>query len=399
MKPWRKSALPLICLALCMLLSACGPATPAAAAATPAHTPAATAAVFCTATQPATVMPAPSPTHEPPSLKYVFLFIGDGMGFAQVEAAELLGGGLSFTDFPAQGSMTTFSADAAVTDSAASATAIACGVKTKNGLLGLAADEKTPLESIAYQYQKAGMKVGIVSSVPLNHATPAAFYAHSARSDYYGVAIQMADSGLDYFGGGALLESAGKGGGKPDAYAALAEKGYALARTREAILALDGTSGKTYALGPVTLEDCSLPYAGDISGQAVALEEFVQAGIRVLGSARGFFMMCESGKIDWACHLSDSAKAAGEVLALDRAVRAALAFGQAHPDETLIVVTADHETGGMTVDEKGIVRFAGASHTAADVPVYAWGAGAEEFIGSYDNTEIFWKFLRLCKLE
>ena len=300
------------------------------------------------------------PTESVKAPKYVFLFIGDGMSYVQLNAAQVLNGNsksgevatksLNFAQFPVAGVATTYDSTSFCPDSASTATAISCGVKTHSGVLGLAADKATKPESITEKLKKAGKKIGIVSSVTINHATPAAFYAHIAsREEYYDIAKQMADSGFDYFGGGAVNKPTGKEKDQPDVTEYIASKGYKIAKTKEEIEALNASSGKVYAMTPVTEDSGSMPYSMDTKSGELVLADYVKKGIDVLDNDNGFFMMCESGKIDWAGHANDAMSTITDVIGLEKAVQVAMDFASKHPDETLILVTGDHETGGMTI--------------------------------------------------
>lgn len=303
----------------------------------------------------------PAHTKQPDTVKYVFLFIGDGMGFAQVNAAQVFKaslagkgpaiGSLSFTQFPVMGAATTFDETSVCPDSASSGTSIACGIKTKSGVIGMTGDKASSPESIAAMLKKDGKKIGVLSTVSLNNATPAAFYAHvPSRGDNYDIAVQLANSDMDYFGGGSLVEPAGSSGDEPNAFDMLEQNGYTVVDTKEEIAALHGGDTKAYAVNPALLQDKgSMLFAMDANEGDMALADFVRKGIDVLENENGFFMVCESGMIDWACHANDAASAIQETLVLEDAVSAAVDFAVLHPDETLIIVTADHETGGMAI--------------------------------------------------
>jgi len=280
--------------------------------------------------------------------KYVFLFIGDGMGPVQVRAAETVlqakggSGPFSLSGFPVRGTAATHSFDSRVTDSAAAATALASGRKTANGVIGMDSSGKVPFESIAEAARDRGFKVGIVTSVPLDHATPAAFYAHRAsRKDLYEISLQMSGSGFDYFAGGPFTRPTGPKKDAPDSVGAARSRGYRVVCDKEGFERLGRGAGKTVVFTRVA------------SGQGLAglsLAELTARGAELLEGPAGFFMVVEGGKIDWACHANDAAGAAAETLAFDGAVGEALAFARRHPGETLVVVTGDHETGGMAFD-------------------------------------------------
>ena len=292
--------------------------------------------------------------------KYIFLLVGDGMSYAQINAAQVYLGdnvsgevetkSLNFTQFPVSGNVTTYDSTSFCPDSASTATALSCGVKTHSGVLGLAVDKETAPESITEMLAAAGMKIGVVSTVTINHATPAAFYAHIAsRNDYYEIALQLAESGFDYFGGGTVNKPTGSEKNQADAYGIIEAAGYTIADTKDEILALDSAAGKVYARTPVTQDSGAMPYAMDAKDGDLTYADYIQAGINVLDNENGFFMMAESGKIDWACHANDAKATIEEVIDFADGVQVAIDFANAHPDDTLILITGDHETGGMTI--------------------------------------------------
>ena len=307
--------------------------------------------------------------------KYIFMFIGDGMSAVQVNSAQIYKGNnnpnqislkkLSFQNFEAVGYQTTHDSTSFAPDSASTSTALSSGYKTWSGTIGLkpigakSANKPENVDGVNISPNiterlkaEKGMKIGIVSTVTINHATPAAYYAHiPSRNDYYSIALQMADSGFDYFGGGTINQPTGKNKDQKDAYKILEEKGYKIAKTKEDILALNSKSGKTYAVTPVTQDSGAMPYALDNKPGALTLADFVKKGIDVLDNEKGFFMMTESGKIDWAGHANDAKANIEDVLAFDDAIQVAIEFAKKHPNETLIIVTGDHETGGMTIGQ------------------------------------------------
>jgi alkaline phosphatase len=300
--------------------------------------------------------------------KYVFLFIGDGMGVAQRTAAELYRAhlkGLSrpenskliMNTFPAQGMTATDDVTHAVPESASTATAIACGYKTKAGVIGMDADARVPCASITETARKANWKVGILSTVSLDHATPAAFYAHvPSRSQMYDISLQLAHSGMDYFAGGHLLRPADPTDpNTPNAIEEAGKNGYTVAVGRAAFEALAPGVGKVIAMNALVDRDGAMYFSIDQGADPnhVTLAEYLAKGIDLLDNPNGFFIMVEGGKIDWACHAHDAASAIQDILALDDAVREAVRFFEKHPQETLIIVTGDHETGGMTIGFAG----------------------------------------------
>ena len=289
-------------------------------------------------------------------VKYVFLFIGDGMSLPQRMLAEeysrqTAGKGLYINSMPYQAVTITRSASDYITDSAASGTAIACGEKTVNRALGMDKTLKRNLESIAEVAKAAGRKVGIISSMPINHATPAAFYANNPhRKNNYAIALDLLKTDFDYFGGGGILRYDDQKNKLycGNIYELLARQGYKILHTRKDIEA--AASGKVFA-APVKGD--SLPYAIDRVAGDMRLEEFVTQAIKLLDNEKGFFIMTEGGKIDPGCHNNDAATAVRETVDFDNAVKVAVAFARKHPAETLIVVTGDHETGGLTLGRNG----------------------------------------------
>ena len=451
------------------------------------------------------------------SPKYVFMFIGDGMSAPQTNAAQVFEGTnvsglvaiepLAFTQFPVVGLQYTQDSTSFCPDSASTATSLSSGYKTHSGVIGMGVDKVTAGESIAEKVKdQLGWKVGIISTVTINHATPAAYYAHIAnRNDYYDIGLQMAESGFDFFGGGSVNKA---DDGDKSIYQVLEENGYLVTNDYDTILSLNDKSGKVYAYSPVLQDDGAMPYAIDATEDQLTLSDFVKKGIEVLDNDNGFFMMVESGKIDWAGHANDAVANIHDTLELDKAVEVALQFAYQHPDETLILVTGDHETGGMTIgyaatgydtafdilraqkcsyvafdemvaeekaagtltferlmemveenfgltapgteneipalvlneyeyaklqkayeddmsgntegyeesllyggynaisvtlthiiNNKAGIGWTSYAHTGLPVPVYAYGEGAELFVGTYDNTEVAHKLFDLCNVN
>ena len=301
--------------------------------------------------------------------RYVFLFVGDGMGLPQVGAAEIYAGSLKdsaypeaprslvFTAFPAQGITTTHDASSFITDSASAGTAFACGHKTLTGVISMDVEKRIRYKSIASYAKQQNMKVGIVSSVSIDHATPAVFYANQpSRSNMYEIALNLADSGFDYFAGGSIVDPDGTKStmeNKPgNAFAYARSRGYRIVTTKEDILGLGRGSGKVWAITEKPADASAMLYEVDRKSE-LSLADFTAKGIELLDNPNGFFMMVEGGKIDWACHANDGLSAIKDVFAFDDAVKTAVKFAEAHPAETLIVVTGDHECGGMTIGFAG----------------------------------------------
>lgn len=297
--------------------------------------------------------------------KYVFYFIGDGMGLNQVNVTEMFlaeqDGGrigtspLCFGAFPYAGYATSYSATNSITDSSAAGTALATGVKTYNGAIGVN-PEKEPVESVAVKAKRSGKRVGITTSVSIDHATPSAFYAHQeSRSWYYEIALDLPKAGFDFYGGSGFLkpERTHDKQQAPSIYPIFAEAGYTVARGVEEYQAKRAEAGKMILMqreGEGIDASC-LPYAIDRKEGDLTLKQITESAIDFLmkdgGNKKGFFLMVEGGKIDWSCHGNDAATTVREVIDMDEAIKVAYEFYKKHPKETLIVVTADHETGGL----------------------------------------------------
>ncbi|MGI6814758.1 alkaline phosphatase [Bacteroides sp. KG123] len=292
--------------------------------------------------------------------KYVFYFIGDGMGVNQVNGTEMYLAEqegrigikpLLFTTFPVAGMATTFSATNSVTDSSAAGTALSTGEKTYNGAIGMD-DNKNVLQTVAEKAKKAGRKVGVTTSVSVDHATPAAFYAHQPnRSMYYEIALDLPKAGFDFYAGGGFLKPTTTADKKeaPSIFPIFEENGYTIARGLDEYKSKAAKADKMILIQKEGAEPSCLPYAIDRKEGDLTLAEITESAISFLtkGKDKGFFLMVEGGKIDWACHSNDPATTFNEVVDMDNAVRVAYEFYKKHPKETLIVITADHETGGL----------------------------------------------------
>ena len=297
--------------------------------------------------------------------KYVFYFIGDGMGANQVNGTETYLAALEgrigitplcFTQFPYSAFVTTYSATNGVTDSAAAGTALATSHKTKNGALGMLADLQTPANSVAVWAQQAGAAVGVTTSVSVDHATPAAFYAHQgARGSYYAIGQDMVKAGFDFYAGSDFLQPTESAeSAAPSLYELCAQAGYTVCRGYKDYQRRNKKADKVVLLQTEKASNAqrnSLPYAIDRKADDLTLQQITRAAIHFLNKQQkdGFFLMVEGGKIDWACHSNDAATVFNEVIDMDKAIQVAYEFYEQHPDETLIVVTADHETGGIVL--------------------------------------------------
>ncbi len=313
--------------------------------------------------------------------KYVFLFIGDGMSYPQIQSTSdylgalndedywqaqpslddnqgaILDGPeyLNFMNFEGVGTAVTFDSNSFAPDSASTATSIATGHKTYSGSINVDETGTVEYETIAEQLKaQKGYEIGVITSVNLNHATPAAFYAHQAsRSNYYDIGLEMVESDFDYFAGGGLLDPTGSEGDQTDLYQLAQEAGYTVARTYAEAEAISADTDKAIIIEENLADDDAIPYELDRTEDMWSLSDYVEKGIEVLDNDTGFFMMCEGGKIDWACHANDAGSSIHDTQALADAVQVAIDFAAEHPDETLILVTGDHETGGLTIGFAG----------------------------------------------
>jgi len=328
--------------------------------------------------------------------KNIILMIGDGMGLAQVYSAMTANGGHLFLEnFKNIGFSETYSSDNYITDSAAGGTALSAGIKTYNGAIGVDPD-KQPVPNIREMAEKKGLKTGLVSTSAITHATPASFIAHaSSRNSYEDIAADFLKTNIDVFIGGGIKNFEDRKDGK-NLSKELEEKGYQVLYNIDDIQKIK--SGK---LAGFTAQehDAPMPDRGEI------LVPATQTAINLLSQGKkGFFLMVEGSEIDFLAHENKTPGVVLETLDFDRAIGAALKFAASN-GETLIIVTADHETGGMTLNGgdyktgKVIGKFTSGGHTGIAVPVYAFGPGAEQFTGFMENTDIAKKMMKLLNLN
>ena len=358
-------------LALTMLAAALAGCSAAAANEGSSNSTAAPAAAAASTTGTAVTAP-----------KYVFLFIGDGMSYPQIQStADYLGAltdedywqaqpslddnqgaildgpsYLNFMNFEAAGSAVTYDSNSFAPDSASTATSIATGYKTYSGSINVDETGTVKYETIAEKlHEQKGYSVGVITSVNLNHATPAAFYAHQAsRSSYYEIGLELIESDFEYFAGGGLLSPTGSEGDQEDLYQLAAEAGYTVTRTQADAEKVSADTEKAILIDEHLADSDAMAYEIDRTEDMWSLADYVSKGIEVLSDDEdGFFMMCEGGKIDWACHANDAGSTIHDTVALADAVQVAIDFAAEHPEETLILVTGDHETGGLTIGFAG----------------------------------------------
>lgn len=291
--------------------------------------------------------------------KYVFLFIGDGMGQSDIDLYEAYlaekDGKEGFVQsniskIPLLSMCSTHCKNRRITDSGAAGSAIACGQKFNVGEIAYSETGNQP-KSIAKVAKEKGMKVGIISTAPMNHATPASFYANQpTRKNYYQIGLQLSESNFDFFGGGGLLKQTGNKKDEKDLMTIYQESGYLTFTSLKAIASMKSHNNKVIFTNETLDRDASIPYKIDREDAPNnSLAEIVETAIIHLDNPKGFFMMVEGGKIDYAAHDNDAGSIIGEMEDFDNAIAEAYKFYLQHKNETLILITADHETGGVSL--------------------------------------------------
>ena len=322
--------------------------------------------------------------------------IGDGMGVSQVYAGLTANkGSLNIERSQFVGFSKTYSANDYITDSAAGGTAIACGVKTNNGAIGVDANE-TPVKSMLTLAGENGLSTGVVVSCDVTHATPASFLAHQPkRSMAEEIADDIAKSGVTVCIGGGRSRFENRADGR-NLTELMKADGYQIAYSMDDVMKV--SSGKLIGL-LADVQPALYPERGNM------LPDAVKTALDILkANNKGFFLMVEGSFIDSGGHANDTEIVVNEMLDFDRAVKAAFDFAEVNPN-TLVVITADHETGGMSLNggnfETGEVKgaYTTSGHTGVMVPVFAFGPGAEEFSGIYQNTDIMPKVLKLLGIN
>jgi alkaline phosphatase len=327
---------------------------------------------------------------KPKKPKNIVLMIGDGTGLVHLYAAYTAKGGhLNIYDYAKTvGLSITASFNDYITDSGAGATAISTGKKTKNGMIGMGPDSIS-LKTIAEAAYDKGLSTGTVVTCELPHATPASFYAHQSSRKMYkqivaditqnNAATVLVGSGLPYFDT-ILLKKAG----------------YSISVGTEAMLKNKG--GRQICFTDTLKEPLPAPQRGPMLsiGSMHAISHLSK-------NKKGFFLMIEGSQIDWGAHNNDSAHTIAEAIDFDNAAGEVLKWAQKDRN-TLVIITADHECGGLTLhgfdkaNNRPVMHFSSGHHTAEPVPVYAFGPSAEAFSGVYQNTEIYYKMMKLLGL-
>jgi len=348
-----------------------------------------------------------NPPAEPEKPVNIIFLIGDGMGLSAVSTGFYFGDQPSvFNRFHEIGLQQTSSATHKVTDSAASGTALSTGTLTYNGAIGVDT-AKVSVQNITELLASMGWSTGVVATSTISHATPASFYAHvEQRTMEEEIVVQLINSEIDFFAGGGWAKFNMRKD-SADLFPLAAEKGFVIDTTG---LSAPGTlsADKKYGFLP---EADAMP--SKVEGRGDFLPDATTLAISHLSqNQNGFFLMVEASQIDWAGHANDKESLVGEMLDFEKVITAALDFAE-KDGNTLVVVTADHETGGYTLGpqksrpgqklysdySKIEPVFATGHHSATLIPVFAFGPGAEQFKGIYKNKEINHKMVALVKGE
>lgn len=334
----------------------------------------------------------------------VIFLIGDGMGLSQISSAYYYGEGEpNFSRFRNIGLMKTSSSSHKITDSAAGATAFAIGLKSYNGAISVNSDT-LPVKTVLEDLSDKGWNTGVIATSSITHATPACFYAHvKSRRLQEDIAMQLVDSEVDFFAGGGTKFFANRTDGH-DLLAALDQKGFVVDTQNITTPITDLAPKYGYLLAPNGMPQMN-------EGRGDFLMQATDRALEYLGKKKeNFFLMIEGSQIDWGGHDNDSEYLISEQLDFDRVVGRCLDFAE-EQGNTLVVVTADHETGGFTLsserkknpesgkeysDYNSIApTFSTGGHSTTLIPVFAWGRGSQQFRGVYENTHIHTLFKQL----
>lgn len=347
---------------------------------------------------------------EPPLARNIILFIGDGMGVSQVSASHFFKKGpVNFDRFNRIGLIKTPSSSHKITDSAAGATAFSAGVKSYNGAIGVDSDS-VPQPTVLEILSRKGFATGVIATSSITHATPASFYAHvKSRNMHQEIASQLVSSDVDFFAGGGLnfFEN---GEDSVNYLDSLTQYGFEWDTATLKISQLQEDHKYGFLLAPDGMPKI-------LDGRGDFLSEATRMAIEYLSQdPDGFFLMVEGSQIDWGGHVNDSRYLITELLDFDDAIGVGLDFAEVD-ENTLVIVTADHETGGFTLSAQEmqpsdtsmmgvhsnydsiVPTYATGGHSATLIPVFAYGPGSEAFCGIYENTAIFEKMLSAGRWE
>jgi alkaline phosphatase len=327
--------------------------------------------------------------------KNIILMIGDGMGLTQITAGMYMNGNkLNLEQFKYIGLHKSYSSDDLVTDSAAGATAFSCGQKTYNGAIGV--DKKgRPVQTILEEAEQKGLATGIVATCSMTHATPGSFFAHQKKREMVEeIAADLPKVDLDFFiAGGKKHFDRRKD--EQNLIETLKGKGYVIfSYFDEELKNITIDPNKNFGYFTADVEPLPVSQGRDylVPASLMALDYLTKQ------PEKGIFLMIEGSQIDWGGHANDSKYITSEVIDFDKAIGAVLDFAK-QDGETLVIITADHETGGYAINPTStmdtiVAAFTTDKHTAALIPVFAWGPGEELFSGIYENTSIYDKMRR-----
>ncbi|HFA47491.1 MAG TPA: alkaline phosphatase [Bacteroidetes bacterium] len=328
--------------------------------------------------------------------------VGDGMGLTEITAGMYINGNkLNLEEFKCIGLHKSYSSDNLVTDSAAGATAFACGKKSYNGAISVN-DEGKPMPTIMEEAKEQGMSTGIVVTCSIVHATPACFYAHQKSRAYKEqIAADLLEQDVDFFVGGGKKYFARRDADERNLIDELKRKGYVISDFFEKDFN-DVSINFKRKFGYFTANEEPIPASQgrDYFVQACkTATEYLSAHD---SADKGFFLMIEGSQIDWGGHANNSDYIISEMIEFDEAIGKVMDFAK-KDGETLVIVTADHETGGYAINpgskmDSIIPAFTTPKHTATLIPVFAWGPGAELFRGIYENTAIYHKMKKALGL-
>ncbi|MCB0734597.1 MAG: alkaline phosphatase [Bacteroidetes bacterium] len=347
----------------------------------------------CKVKQNTVAVPTATQADQTPSAKKVIFLIGDGMGLTQISLLHQQDNTSAFSRFKCIGLINTSSASHKITDSAAGATAFACGSKTYNGAIGMGQDS-TPLETLAEFYHLSGKSTGVVSTSSVTHATPASFYAHAKnRSLESEIAQQLIESDLNFFAGGGRIHF-------KDHWANPGVQNWIIDTSDFLSIPFEFDYHKKHGF---LLADDGMPRISE--GRGTFLTDASRLAIEILDQdTNGFFLMIEGSQIDWGGHANDAAYVEEEMKDFDQVLNMVLDYAR-KDGNTLVVVTADHETGGLALTPKEVIKdskttsdynipvpkFNTGGHTSTLIPVFAFGPGADAFMGIYQNNDIYYK--------
>lgn len=330
--------------------------------------------------------------------KNVILIIGDGMGLSHLYGAmTVYSGNMSVENVKNIGLVKTHSYDNYVTDSAASGTAMATGKKTRNGMIGLTPDSLSVANLIEIAHRNK-IVAGVVSTSAVTHATPASFVSHNInRNNYEEIALDFLKTQPDVFIGGGRNHFSNRRDGQ-DLIQELKSEGYDVVLSIEELLAVEGSTKLAGLLAEGHMPTYAEGREDMLAYSAIKAIETLQK------NPKGFFLMIEGSQIDWAAHDHNTQYILEETIDLDRTLGVILDYAE-NVGETLVLMTADHETGGMTLVDGDLSKrnlsasYSVGGHTGTPVPIYAFGPQSDQFTGIYDNTDLFNKIKKILTLK